>query len=291
MFRTSLRKPGFTLVELPAVSRRKSGASRKGRHAFTLVELLVVVAIIALLVSMLLPTLGKAKEQARMAICASNLKGLGVAFSTYTAANSRWWPAPAPYGGMAYGETWPAPSVGVGPEYSWDTILRSDYGKLEMIHCPSDDIDRTSYYANVPEENRHPRSYAMNASLSYMGPSEFGKQRDYCWPTSRVPPFPWPGYLTPSSVVTNPPETILLADMWESVFYEYRPNIYGAYQGSWTGRPDKWGAGGIVDGRTPTFFHRNDEVANFLFCEGHVKLMTEDEANDDNYYYYRRVKP
>ncbi len=60
---------------------------RTGRYAFSLVELLVVVAIIALLISIMLPSLSRAQEKTRQTICMSNLKGIDKAWRMYTSAN------------------------------------------------------------------------------------------------------------------------------------------------------------------------------------------------------------
>jgi len=53
------------------------------RSAFTLVELLVVITIIALLIAILLPSLSQARERARCTVCLGNLKGIGVAIYSY----------------------------------------------------------------------------------------------------------------------------------------------------------------------------------------------------------------
>ena len=57
-------------------------------RGFTLIELLVVISIIALLVSILLPSLNRAREQAKTAICRSNLKNIGLAFMGYAIQNA-----------------------------------------------------------------------------------------------------------------------------------------------------------------------------------------------------------
>ncbi|MGN6366787.1 MAG: type II secretion system protein [Phycisphaerae bacterium] len=56
---------------------------RSRLRGFTLIELLVVVAIITLLIAILLPSLGRARSQAKNTACLANLKGWGLAYYTY----------------------------------------------------------------------------------------------------------------------------------------------------------------------------------------------------------------
>ena len=57
---------------------------RRGQGGFTLVELLVVIAVIALLVSILVPALGMAKDTAKRIFCSANLRSLSVAAIHYS---------------------------------------------------------------------------------------------------------------------------------------------------------------------------------------------------------------
>jgi len=82
--RLTCRSPGsaLTRVELTAMSERK-------RIAFTLVELLVVVAIIVTLIAILLPSLGRAIEVSNRAVCGARQRQVSAIALTYAASNRR----------------------------------------------------------------------------------------------------------------------------------------------------------------------------------------------------------
>lgn len=62
---------------------KKAVRHRRGRVAFTLIELLGVIAIIGMLAALLLPALARAKQKARRAACLSNLRQVGLGFTLY----------------------------------------------------------------------------------------------------------------------------------------------------------------------------------------------------------------
>lgn len=68
------------------------GVRHRNSRAFTLVELLVVIGVIALLISMLMPALGRAREQAKTVQCMAQLRQIGNALAIYAGQNKGYYP-------------------------------------------------------------------------------------------------------------------------------------------------------------------------------------------------------
>lgn len=100
------------------------------RFGFTLIELLVVVAIIAVLISILLPALRSARENAKTTVCLSNLKGTGTALMMYATTWNEW--LPVAYNPSSYGPPYDT-------ETNWNgALVHLNYIKdYESLFCPS----------------------------------------------------------------------------------------------------------------------------------------------------------
>ena len=115
------------------------------RLAFTLIEILVVVAIIALLIAILMPSLARAKAMARMVQCQSNLRQLTQAFCIYAAETKgrlpgMYFDAGADWLGST--NTWP-PHKGRMPE---DGTIWKHMGRAKWAYiCPDDGRDKPDF--------------------------------------------------------------------------------------------------------------------------------------------------
>jgi len=111
---------------------------RKSAGAFTLIELLVVISIIALLMAILLPALGRAKEQAKATRCLSNLKQIGLAMHAYASDYDYLLPR---------AELRPGVAIYTGIDMRWPVLFMpylgglsdkfENYYEVKIYDCPS----------------------------------------------------------------------------------------------------------------------------------------------------------
>jgi len=115
------------------------------RRAFTLVELLVVISIIALLVAILLPALNKARKQAKKVVCQAHLHQWGLIFTIFHDDNDYY-----TIGGARNPESQATPGSGEGlpgPE-CWVETLQDYYSQKDFRFCPEAEQDEDSPYGD-----------------------------------------------------------------------------------------------------------------------------------------------
>ncbi len=97
------------------------------RYAFTLIELLIVISIIAVLIAILLPAMSKSRKLGKATTCLSNMRVMAQAVAMYGDANDGRFPTV----GYAHGGT-------VDESRAWLNTMEREYGSRDVLVCPSD---------------------------------------------------------------------------------------------------------------------------------------------------------
>jgi prepilin-type processing-associated H-X9-DG protein/prepilin-type N-terminal cleavage/methylation domain-containing protein len=243
----------------------------RAREGFTLVELLVVIGIVALLISILLPALNKAREAANRITCASNMRQIGIFMFMY---HDEFKSLPA----AAFTEpgnrtiSWDDQMnryLGINNPHDWRDYGRNytsalDHGEYRVLVCPNDTLPRISAYtSNTAELAR--RSYSMIFGSDYAGNAvapgtghqvfNVGSNRTPVW--------------FKLAQVRAAAETFLLAE------YVTNNNVRGSnvaaavLNPSAQRSPPSWEAAiGITYD-----LHKGQGRTNYLFADGHVEFL------------------
>jgi prepilin-type N-terminal cleavage/methylation domain-containing protein/prepilin-type processing-associated H-X9-DG protein len=233
-----------------------AGVTMKERRGFTLVELLVVVAIIAILAALLFPVLAQASAAARKSSCTSNLKQLAMAFTQYF---------------QDYDETFPANGVnhltGVQDiEKLWIRQIQP-YAKNDgILHCPGDNVRNAqrTFSDALRAEQDQPGLPALSygANWDMMSAAKDGR------PEAKI------------ASINYSSQTLLVADCTEP--WAFGP-IYTDGRGvRWShiayanGPPIAGSISVFHGGRSGAGHERHGDGSNIAYMDGHVRYLRAD---------------
>jgi prepilin-type N-terminal cleavage/methylation domain-containing protein/prepilin-type processing-associated H-X9-DG protein len=235
-------------------------SSSRRTNAFTLIELLIVIAIIAILASILFPVFARARENARRSSCQSNLKQIGLGLLQYVQDYDEVLPS------TAYGNSSGSPET----YYRWQDAIYPYVKSEQIFWCPSDGTASTNKRYKVlsaptgaQKNATNNGSYALNGFYYNSG----------LGPASYLDEYESPGGVITTrkvSVISVPAETVWTTEVYGNVFsikIKDSQDILKEYNNTYP-YLSRNGSDGTAA--------RHLETTNVLWCDGHVKAVQLD---------------
>lgn len=225
-------------MQLMPMGKRVFSRPMRTWCAFTLIELLMVIAIIAMLAAILFPVCARARENARKSSCQNNLKQIGFGFAQYV---------------QDYDEGLPFNSnFGFGTFPAWLHSTQPYIKNYQMLACPSD----SSAATNRPGPSSPNSSYGINR---FNFPAPAGDLNT--WPTSQV---------TKLVTISSIEKTASTVQVLESNMFQFYTSsgATSAISGPTNSAPRT-----LIGDPGVTVIERHLDQTNILWCNGHVKSM------------------
>ena len=240
---------------------------KRGRWGFTLIELLVVISIIALLLSILMPGLSKARKMAQRITCSSGLHQMAMGFNIFVLENKGKLPAPIE-GDEGYEATCTTWDKAISSYLAAELKNKGEGGEAKMADvfgCSADKVVRESVQNGAAEfvDVRRKRSYSM-----------------VTWEA----PWPYWHYRQTLSTAKSPAERFLVGEMFET--YNVRHMNWNSFiwRECYVGG-SVWAKRGVL---LPSPYKGNyhGKGSNFLFLDGHTSWLQAIDAVNDKYWSY-----